>query len=113
MRLTDLMPRWVHPNIFAFLCPHCRRVFLTCKNVAMDTWQQREIIWRELLGWDGNDAHQPAFLVDFVGCKPEMAWTFQSGAPFETMTVTPSLDAGKSGHWHGHITAGEIVGGLT
>lgn len=103
MRLVDLFPRWIHPNVFAFLCPHCREVFLTCKNVAMRRREQCEITEADTIGEQG---------VTVVLCKPEMAWDFQSGAVFETMTVTPSLDAGKAGHWHGHITAGEIVGGI-
>lgn len=108
MRLVDLMPRWLSPNVFAFLCPHCRAVFLTCKNVVMDTWEQRETVWRGLLCWNGNAAYPPAYPVDVVLCKPEMAWTFPSGAAFESMTVTPSLDASASGHWHGFLTAGDI-----
>lgn len=27
---------------------------------------------------------------------------------FHDTTVTPSIDASASGHWHGHITNGEI-----
>jgi hypothetical protein len=30
-----------------------------------------------------------------------------SGDTFEAMTLTPSVDASKEGHWHGHITNGE------
>ena len=46
--------------------------------------------------------------VTVVPCKPEMAWNYPTGGPFGSMSVTPSLDASASGHWHGHITAGEI-----
>lgn len=109
MRLVDLMPRWVHPNIFAFLCPHCQSVFLTCKNVPMPTWEQREAVQRELMGWDGDQAHAPEYPIDVVLCKVPMAWNFPIGAPFESMTVTPSLDASASGHWHGFITGGMIT----
>jgi hypothetical protein len=52
---------------------------------------------------------------DVQGCLPDLAWTVAGGidtATFETMTVTPSLDGSKGGLWHGHITNGEIVGGL-
>lgn len=112
MRLVDLMPRWIHPNVFVFLCPHCRDVFLTCKNAVMSSREQRETFWREVLCWDGRDSTEPHYSVEFVACKPEMAWTFPSGADFESISVTPSLDAGKSGHWHGHITDGEIKGGI-
>jgi hypothetical protein len=97
MRLVDLFPRWVHPNIFAFLCPHCRQVFLTCKNVPMSRHAQCEIFWKDPIGES-----------EVVPCKPEMAWNFPSDGLFSTLTVTPSLDASASGHWHGWITSGEI-----
>lgn len=32
------------------------------------------------------------------------------GTTFETLTLTPSVDASKFGHWHGFVTAGETVG---
>lgn len=47
-----------------------------------------------------------------VPCKFETAWVFTEAESFETLSVTPSLDASASGHWHGYITAGEIVGGI-
>lgn len=98
MRLVDLMPRWLSPNVFAFLCPHCRRVFLTCKNVVMATRDQCELTEATIGAWD----------VTVVLCKADQAWAFATAAPFESMTVTPSLDASASGHWHGWLTAGEI-----
>lgn len=110
MRLSELGPRWVHPNIFVFRCPHCRNVFLTCKNVEMtrqQTWDALEAglgeAWNEIV----------------VPPKPEMAWSISGTAPSdpqqafaENVTVTPSIDASASGHWHGFITKGEIVGGV-
>lgn len=103
MRLADLEPRWIYKDkVFAFRCPHCRTVWLTCKRVVMGHDQQRAII-------------EAAFGVDaepmVVGCRDEYAWTFSS-TDFATMSVTASLDASPAGHWHGHITAGEIVGGV-
>jgi hypothetical protein len=31
-----------------------------------------------------------------------------SGETFDTLTLTPSVDVGGFGHWHGFITNGEI-----
>ena len=45
-----------------------------------------------------------------VLCEDACAWVF-NGTDFATLTVTPSLDASRSGNWHGHITGGQIVGG--
>ena len=30
------------------------------------------------------------------------------GETFETLTLTPSVDASAAGHWHGHVTDGEV-----
>ena len=105
MRLTELDPRWIHPNVFAFLCPHCRKFYLICKNVEMKKSEQYELFEKEF-GPDWNERVVPA--------KPEMAWTITGTVPpgnaafIQDCTVTPSIDASASGHWHGFITAGEI-----
>lgn len=102
MRLSDLEPRWIYKNkIFAFWCPHCRKVWLTCKRVVMEQKQQREII--ELAF--GDEAP------NVVGCKESYAWKF-STFDFSTISVTASLDASQAGHWHGCIMKGQIVGGV-
>jgi hypothetical protein len=45
--------------------------------------------------------------VTIVPCKPNMVWNFVSKQDFGSISVTPSLDASSSGHWHGMITNGE------
>ena len=100
-RLTDLFPRWVHPNMFAFLCPHCGDVFLTCKNIPMDHDTQYELFDRVFY------TPYPGTIV--VGCKESYSWVWQNAHDFEQITVTPSLDASASGHWHGFISAGAIA----
>jgi hypothetical protein len=103
VRLVDLDPRWIYKSkVFAFLCPHCRTTWLTCKRVVMEQSQQRDII-------ESAFGENVGYTV--VGCKPAVAWKFGS-LDFETMSVTPSLDASASGHWHGHITKGMIMGGV-
>jgi hypothetical protein len=54
--------------------------------------------------------------MEVVPSKPEQAWSISGSVPIDTkaafitdLTVTPSIDASKSGHWHGHITNGEVV----
>jgi Family of unknown function (DUF6527) len=32
----------------------------------------------------------------------------RTGDTFETMSLTPSVDASKFGHWHGFISGGEV-----
>lgn len=98
MRLVDLEPRWIHQNLFIFRCPHCRETYLSCKNVTMSQKEQRAIFAKEF-GDDGSP-------FPVVGSKPDMAWSIVGD--FANMTVTPSIDASDSRHWHGFITNGEI-----
>ena len=101
MKLTDLDPRWLGEHVFAFLCPHCRKVYLTCKDVQMSFHNQRELAEAQLLPATG-----PQYLS--VLTVEQQAWCVSS-RDFATMTVTPSIDASKSGHWHGFIRNGEIA----
>jgi len=110
VRLTDLSPRWLSPDVFTFLCPHCCHALLTCKRVSMGHRAQSEL-WKDQFDWDHEYQHVEWGSVDVILCDKECAWTMSSD-DFETMTVAPSIDASQSGHWHGHIVAGEIKGGV-
>lgn len=101
MLLAELEPRWIHPNVFVFLCPHCRKDFLSCKNAEMSQRDQWALFEKEF-GEDWNTLVVPM--------NPDTVWTISSTEPGdkETLTVTPSIDASASGHWHGHITNGVI-----
>jgi hypothetical protein len=103
MKLSDLQPRWVHPNIFVFLCPHCKAAWLTCKNVAMDRGKIFDILVKEF--GDGDSLHHNPVVVP---PKPSVAWKIEGPFP-DGLTVTPSIDASESGHWHGNITNGECL----
>lgn len=110
-RLTDLAPKWIQPLNLAhgvtlitgvsFLCPHCAPLDLPAHGpqrarhiVAMfanpidpDGWVPRTE-WRP-------DPHQPA-------------WQ-RLGETLDTLTLEPSIDVSANGHWHGRVTAGELV----
>lgn len=102
MKLIDLQPRWLLPNtFFIFKCPHCQDRWLTCKNFTLATHKETFKLLEELLGESWNEIVVPPK----AGC----AWQFES-VDFGTMSVTPSIDASASGHWHGFITNGQIVG---
>ena len=45
------------------------------------------------------------------GCNQNAKWTW-NGADFDAITVTPSINGEAAGNWHGHITDGQIIGGL-
>ncbi len=101
MKLTELEPRWLNENVFAFRCPHCRNTWLTCKNVAFGNKEQRELAIAA--GLEPTGPRYGAVLT-----MPAVAWQWDV-ADFTTMSITPSIDASKSGHWHGFVTKGEIL----
>lgn len=101
MKLLDLSPKWIHPNVFVFLCPHCRKNWLTVKTIPMRHKDQFDL-YEEEFGEDWNEQVVPS--------RPDFAWTIKDNSQdFATMTVQPSIDASGAGCWHGFITDGNIV----
>jgi hypothetical protein len=106
MRLIELEPRWVGMHILMMRCPHCvalgpgvQQWWLTCKNAVMSTPEQFDL-FEATFGEEWNTLVVP--------CNPDMAWTIY-GRDFNSLSVTPSLDASNSGHAHFNITNGQIV----
>lgn len=96
MRLTELDPGWMTVDEnrtgmgLSFLCPHCQTQYL-------GVWFANPL--------DGGPPAAPEF-------DPKPRWQ-RTGETFETLSLTPSIDASghvgpKEGHWHGFITNGEI-----
>lgn len=100
MKLTDLNPRWaidadiivggqvVHDEHrqemgLTFDCPHCR-------TTRLGVFLANPI--------DGGPPSDD-------GGK---LW-HRDGDSFETLTLSPSIDASAHGHWHGSITKGECA----
>ncbi len=111
MKLTDLRPMWITEDGrrggkrigFLFESPVERSVWQSCFETPPKTRRQIELFELTV----GDDIVQP--------CNPKHRWQIAGGidgAAFETITVTPSLDGSAAGLWHGHITNGQIVGGL-
>lgn len=100
MKLTDLEPRWITPDIFIFRSPSGRGNLLCCPRVRMNHTEQWELFEKAALEGCGKNAV-------VVGWKEDCVWNY-AGSDFNTMTVTPSIDASASGNWHGFITNGEI-----
>lgn len=101
MNLTDLDPRWkaVGDNpraALVFKCPCCRNVWLTCKFVPMKMSDQMKLFEDEGRASGGQ----------VVPTRQEFAWSM-TGSGFHDLSVTPSVDASASGHWHGFITNGK------
>lgn len=95
MRLVDLQPEWITPDMFIFKSPTGHGDWLTCKRIPLSFKEQYDLIYPRFKG------------KIVVQTKEEMAWNF-TGNDFTTLTVTPSIDASASGNWHGFITQGEI-----
>jgi hypothetical protein len=107
MKLTELDPRW--------LIKDDKRVGFTFRSPTDPKWRQSCFVqptpMRDQMAlfeaMHGDEGIQP--------CKQSIAWTIEDeieNANFDTMTVSPSLDGSAGGLWHGHITKGQIVGGL-
>jgi hypothetical protein len=94
MRLTDLNPHWFtegdSPDIvgITFDCPCCAGK------------SRLGVLFQEPIDRDGlpTDVHWT---------EHKTLW-HREGDSFETLSLTPSIDCSKWGHWHGFITAGEV-----
>jgi hypothetical protein len=110
MRLIDLDPRWFEALDrdqfydeksragFTFLCPHCQQTRIAVTTRPLKASDQ----------FEGLAALHPDSHGDIVPAKQMFAWTID-GEDFATISVTPSVDASASGHWHGFIKNGDIV----
>lgn len=105
MNLTDLNPRWTvgHPDRVGigveFDCPGpC-----CAGKPSPDGWNDPEegkskkfrLSVRFHNPLDGGPAFNPG----------RYMWT-RAGDTFETLSLSPSLDASGFGHWHGHVMGG-------
>lgn len=99
MKLTDLNPRWFvlesgGPRVgLTFDCPHCQqtRLGVTFHHHGREAMEDQYVI-----------AHHGADDTQHI-------WDLQGQDDFATLTLSPSVDASKSGHWHGFLTNGEIT----
>jgi hypothetical protein len=97
MRLLDLDPRWYKleeggPRVgLTFECPHCRSTRLG-------------VLFHHL----GREALEDGYIRAYHGGSDEHIWSLSGSDELETLTLSPSIDASKSGHWHGFITDGVI-----
>lgn len=100
MRLIELEPRWFRSEDgsvhgFTFLCPHCKETRLGVNTTSDGARLMHD---HQRLELDAPELH----VAPSIGCLWHM-----SGTSFDDISVTPSVDASASGHWHGTITNGE------
>lgn len=94
MRLTDLDPHWwasANDTGLTFLCPHCRTQRL---GIALDTPNDALV----------HDLHADVIHLTHHDGKH---W-HREGETFDTLTISPSIDASAHGHWHGFIRNGDV-----
>jgi hypothetical protein len=113
MRLTDLDPRWYAgpkgsvPEIhgLSFECPHC-----------VQRPGSKEVI-RLGVAFHHEAAAKMRIELPDHHILEEQIWQISGEVPgfdgdkhtgFDHVTLSPSVDASKSGHWHGFIINGEI-----
>jgi len=111
MRLTDLSPRWFAVGDssgiagISFLCPHCKQERL---GIRIDHSAPHVIA----VDADHSITHFPSETQVWQISGDALTFDGMEHGGFESVTLTPSVDASASGHWHGFITNGEIVGGI-
>jgi len=95
MKLTELNPRWYAfdsdgPRVgLTFDCPHCRTQRL---GVA---FHHR-----------GREAMEDS-VIHAKSPSTKHIWSIESAEDFNVLTLSPSVDASETGHWHGFIVNGE------
>ena len=112
MKLTELKPEWWAPAnsgrrgiAVVFDCPCCHgtpkgvRLCISI-NPPLDGGAPVICTGPYLYHADNHGIDD-----NWIGC--EVAWQ-RTGDTFENLTLVPSVDASKSGHWHGFVTGGEI-----
>lgn len=113
MRLTDLDPRWWGDGTerrlgVSFACPHCHltpqpvRLGIAFAN-PQDGGPPSPVVTRTMPREIRDHLHERRTFDVPPGCL----WQ-RTGETFDTLTLTPSVDASASGHWHGFVTAGDI-----
>lgn len=97
MKLAELEPRWFGAEGqrfgLTFLCPHCRNTRI---GVAFHH--------------HGHGQMEDSYIIAHHGADDtQHIWDLQGQEDFATLTLTPSIDASKAGHWHGFVTGGECA----
>ena len=117
MRLTELSPRWFdvagtdsERDGVTFFCPcaACSAAIVAGGSPARLAAQFANPI-------DGaakppmrfDEKHRHVHDLHTFDVPPGFLWQ-RTGDTFETLSLSPSIDASASGHWHGFVTNGEV-----
>lgn len=127
MKLVELEPHWLEYQGrrvgLMFRCPHCpptpKRQWLSCffepagsfpktGDGYLDGYMNGD---RALFGAAlkaTGDIEWRRTAEEVISCKHAIAWT-RAGDDFASISITPSIDASRAGHWHGFVTNGAIT----
>lgn len=114
MKLTELNPRWFDvPGIgtnkdgVTFVCPcaKCQANPESAKRLGIQFANPVGGEVKLLMTQKEKNVH--LFALGTFDIAMNYLWQ-RTGETFDDLTLSPSVDASKSGHWHGHITGGEI-----
>jgi hypothetical protein len=113
MRLADLEPRWFDvPGIGAtkdgvtFLCPCAMCLQTPEKQVRLAAQFANPVDGPPRARMSLDETLWHVHELRTFDVPPGFLWQ-RTGVTFETLTLSPSVDASASGHWHGFVTHGE------
>jgi hypothetical protein len=98
VKLIDLDPAWLSPDVLVFRSPAGSGDLITAKRVPMPTPEQYALVYENNPQYIGRTV---------VMTRPDQVWALE-GDSFENLTLHPSVDHSASGNWHGWVRNGEI-----
>jgi hypothetical protein len=115
MKLVDLQPRWFDvPGVgtnkdgVTFLCPCAKCVANPDTRVRLGVQFANPIGSESLPLMSTKDKLRHVHDLRTFDVPPGYLWQ-RTGENFGNLTLVPSVDASASGHWHGHVTNGEVT----
>lgn len=114
MKLLELEPRWFDvPGVggaidgVSFRCPCAACLANPAKQVRLGVQFTPIGVDRVVAAMTQKEKLRHVHELGTFDVPPGIIWK-RTGETFETLTLSPSINAEASGHWHGFITKGEI-----
>lgn len=114
MRLVDLDPRWFDVagvggaiDGVTFLCPCPKCLANPAKRSRLGVQFTPIGEDRVVAAMTQKEKMHHVHELRTFDVPPGIVWA-RTGETFETLTLTPSVNAGSAGHWHGFVTDGVI-----
>lgn len=113
MKLTDLRPRWFDvPGVggaidgITFECPGACCAGRVPVRIGIQFANPIGSEPKPLM--TNKEKHQHVHELRTFDIPPGFLWQRQ-GETFETLTLSPSVNASASGHWHGWVRNGQVT----